>query len=355
MLRACSVRVWGHVLNSIRLNSHARATLEALRHDAARGAADAQLALGSRLLVGSGVPIDTEEGIALVRAAAGQGHAPAFNLLATLTAVGAWTPHSWPQALEFLVQAAGLGDEDARAQLMLIGDGELAAAVAGGGVPRPWRSLRDSADLERFVQPPQPVQVCESPRIWTAKGLATPAECGWLIERARDKLKPAKMYNRIEGAPRFDAIRNNSDYFFDVVESGVLLALLRQRISLLVSLPVPHMEPPQVLHYAPGQELRAHYDTLRIDDKGFGADGSYEGDRVVTVLLSLNDAYEGGDTHFIRADYRYRGRTGDAVFFANVRGGEPDRMSLHSGTPVTSGEKWLLSQWIHDRPFTAVM
>lgn len=329
--------------------------LAPLRAAAARGEAAAQLDLGSRLLVGKDAPVDTEEGIALVRAAAEQGHAPAFNLMATLTAVGAWTQHSWPQALAFLVQAAGLGDEDARTQLMLIGERDLAAAVARGTVERPWRRLRDSADLERFVQPPAPVQVCDAPRIWTAKGFATPAECAWLMDRARDRLKPAKMYNRAEGAPRFDAIRNNSDYFFNVVESGVLLALLRLRISLLVSLPVPHMEPPQVLHYAPGQELRAHYDSLKIDNQGFGADGSYEGDRVVTFLLSLNDDYEGGDTHFVRADYRHRGKAGDAVFFANLKAGVPDKMSLHSGTSVTRGEKWLLSQWIHDRPFTATM
>jgi len=34
-------------------------------------------------------------------------------------------------------------------------------------------------------------------------------------------------------------------------------------------------------------------------------------------------------------------------------GGKPDPLSEHAGLPVTSGEKWLLSQWIRDRPVGA--
>ena len=327
-----------------------------LRAAAERGDPAAQLELGGRLLVGrDGITAEPAEGMQLVRTALEQGHAEAFNLMATLTAAGAWTEHSWPRALDLLCAAAERGSADARTQLRLIaGDRDLAAAVERGadtGVDV-WRRLRASADLERFVQPPQPVPKCNSPRIWTADGFATPGECDWLIERARDKLQPAKMYDRAERVTRFNAIRNNSDYFFNVVESGLLMVLLRVRISLLVSLPVPHMEPPQMLHYAPGQELRAHFDFLRDNNSPYG-ENNYQGNRVVTFLLYLNEGYEGGHTHFIRADLRHRGRRGDAVFFANLKGGEPDRMSLHSGTAVESGEKWLLSQWIHDRPFTA--
>jgi predicted 2-oxoglutarate/Fe(II)-dependent dioxygenase YbiX len=159
------------------------------------------------------------------------------------------------------------------------------------------------------------------------------------------------MYDRKQKTVGFSAIRNNSEFFFDATEASVVFVLLRIRIGLLVSLPVPHMEPPQILHYAPGQELRAHCDFLR-DGVTAIADG-YAGDRVVTFLLYLNDAYEGGETHFLRPDVRYKGRTGDALFFANLRDGKPDATSLHAGTAVTQGEKWLLSQWIHDRPFTA--
>jgi hypothetical protein len=36
-----------------------------------------------------------------------------------------------------------------------------------------------------------------------------------------------------------------------------------------------------------------------------------------------------------------------------MREGKPDPQSLHGARRVTKGEKYILSQWIHDRPFKA--
>jgi prolyl 4-hydroxylase len=309
------------------------------------GNGDATLQLGRRLLIGDGVNSDPQHGIAMIAEAANRGEPEACNLLATLTAAGAWTQQSWPRALDLLLQAAEGGSSDAREQLLLLSTNENASS---------WRELRESIDLERFVTPRQPQQICDSPRVWRADGFATPAQCDKLIALAQGKLAPAKMYDRARHTVQFNAIRTNSEFLFDITHANVMLVLMRIKIGLLVSLPVPHMEPPQILHYAPGQELRAHYDFLRDSGQaGYGRNGSYNGDRVVTFLIYLNDNYEGGNTEFVKAGLRYNGRKGDALFFTNLRDGKPDPMSLHCGTPVTQGEKWLFSQWIHDRPFAA--
>jgi prolyl 4-hydroxylase len=314
--------------------------------EAANDEASGMRCRGRRLLVGDDeVAADPAKGIALLQEAAQSGDAEAYNLLATLAAAGAWMPQSWPRALDLLQKAAEFGSDDAREQLILL-------AQDGAKTPD-WRALRRSIDLERFVVPPQPRQISDAPRIWRAGGFATPALCDRLIARARDNLRPAKMYHRGRGTVQFDAMRTNSEFVFDITHSGVVLVLMRIRIGLLVSLPPPHMEPPQILHYAPGQELRAHFDFLRGDRAGLGRDGSYRGDRLVTFLLYLNDDYEGGETEFLKTGLRHRGRKGDAIFFANLKDGAPDPMSLHRGNPPTRGEKWLFSQWIHDRPFTA--
>ncbi|HTT97806.1 MAG TPA: 2OG-Fe(II) oxygenase [Rhizomicrobium sp.] len=313
-------------------------------HVGATHADHSALDLGRRLLIGEGMSADPQRGLSLIRDAARQGSADACNLLATLTAAGAWTEQSWLRALDLLQQAAERGSIDAREQLTLLATDPNASS---------WRARRESIDLERFVTPPQPQQICGSPRIWRADGFASPAQCDRLMARAHGKLAPAKMYDRVRHTVQFNAIRTNSEFLFDITQASVMLVLMRIKIGLLVSLPVPHMEPPQILHYAPGQELRAHYDFLRAGEAGYGRDAAYCGDRVVTFLLYLNDGYEGGETHFPKADLRYKGRKGDAIFFANLRSGRPDPMSLHSGTPIVRGEKWLFSQWIHDRPFTA--
>lgn len=72
--------------------------------------------------------------------------------------------------------------------------------------------------------------------------------------------------------------------------------------------------------------------------------------REYTVLVYLNTEYDGGDTDFPIARWRHRGGKGDALIWRNVTPTlELDRNTLHAGRPPTSGEKWVLSQWIRGR------
>ena len=79
------------------------------------------------------------------------------------------------------------------------------------------------------------------------------------------------------------------------------------------------------------------------------------GQRAVTALVYLNDGYEGGETDFPELGWKYRGRKGDALLFWNLTPqGEPEPRTLHAGLPPTSGEKWLYSKWIRQKPFPLV-
>ncbi len=273
-----------------------------------------------RMLVGRDIPFAPEQGVAIIEAAAAREEADALCTLAALRAAGAWTRPSWPEAL----------DLDDR-----------------------WRWLKDSIDPESWVTPRPAVQVCESPRVWTAENFATPELCEWLITRAAGRFKPALMRDVTTGVAKALDSRTCSDFVFDIVEGGLVMLLLRIRISNVTSIPVPHMEPPQIFHYLIGEEIKAHHDFLFDGKRGYGADASYQGDRLATFLMYLNDGYEGGDLEFPKGGYRYKGKVGDGIFFASQRDGKPDPTSLHAASPVTRGEKFILSQWIHDRPFTA--
>ena len=324
-----------------------------LRNAVKAGDVSAMSALGARLLVGRDAPFEPQEGLALIERAAASDDAEAISLLATLKAAGAWTQQSWPDALRLLHRAAELGSRDSREQLIMLASDIDAAAEARAGQIRGdvWGRLHESINLERWVVPPMPQAVSEAPRIWTVRGFATPEICRWLVSRCQGRLTPSQMFDGQRA--RFLATRTCSDFPFTIIDGGVLMVLLRIRISLAVSLPVPHMEPPQIFHYAAGQEIKAHYDSLYDSEHGYGQAGAYRGDRLATLLLYLNDDYEGGELEFPHTGFRHRGRTGDAVFFASLRDGKRDRLSLHAALPITAGEKYILSQWIHDRPFTA--
>jgi hypothetical protein len=327
--------------------------VEELRRAAHAGGVASMTALGTLLLTGRDAPFEPQEGARLVASAAERGDAQAMSVMATLKGAGAWTSQSWPEALDLLERAAEAGAADAREQLVLIaGDQSLAdRARRSENIPHLWRRLRNSVDLEQWIQPPASRQVWDWPKIWTAENFTTPELCAWLVSRAKDKLRPSMMFNGQR--PVFLASRTCSDFAFTLVDGGVVLLLLRIRISVATTLSIEQMEPPQIFHYALGQEIKAHYDSLYDKEHPYGRDGTYQGDRLATFLMYLNDDYEGGDLDFVKVGFTYKGKTGDGIFFASMREGKPDPQSLHGARPVTKGEKFILSQWIHDRPFKA--
>ena len=68
----------------------------------------------------------------------------------------------------------------------------------------------------------------------------------------------------------FLATRTCSDFSFSVVEGGVVMLLLRVRLSLLTGLKIEQMEPPQIFHYSVGQEIKPHYDSLYDGEHPYG-------------------------------------------------------------------------------------
>jgi hypothetical protein len=327
--------------------------IEQLRRAAEAGDVPSMTTLGTELLIGRDAPFEPEEGARLIASAVERGDAQAMSVMATLKGAGAWTSHSWPEALALLQRAAEGGVADAREQLVMLADDQSLADQArrGESVPDLWRRLRESIDLEKWVAPAEPKQVCDWPKIWTAEHFTTPEICAWLIGRGKANLHPAMMFDGQKTV--FLAIRTCSDFAFTLVDGAVLLLLLRVRISLLTGLKTEQMEPPQIFHYALGQDIKAHYDSLYDREHPYGRDGTYQGDRLATFLMYLNDDYEGGDLDFVKVGYSYKGKTGDALFFASMREGKSDPQSLHGARPVTRGEKFIFSQWIHDRAFKA--
>jgi prolyl 4-hydroxylase len=72
---------------------------------------------------------------------------------------------------------------------------------------------------------------------------------------------------------------------------------------------------------------------------------------VVTFLIYLNDDYLGGETEFPRVGVSHKGRRGEGLFFVNaLDDGAADLRTLHAGRSPASGAKWIVSQFMRDRP-----
>lgn len=264
-------------------------------------------------------------------AAADAGDAEAAHLLAVLAAMGLGLPQDWRAALERLSQAAALGHPTAGRQLALL-------------------SGRGSVDMAAWLTAPAPRPLVDGPAIFVIDGFLPDAVCDWLKDRADAMTEPALVYDPETGEGRRESVRTNEAAQFALERMDVVLAVVRERIARAAGLPVPGLEWTQVLHYAVGQTFDWHFDWLDPALPGHAADLTARGQRIATCLVFLNDDFEGGETAFEAGGLRHRGRKGDALLWANtLPDGSIDRRTRHAGLPPTSGEKWVLSQWLRGR------
>jgi hypothetical protein len=305
---------------------------------AERGDLPALVSLAKNLLAQR--PVRAQLGVNMVRSAAERGDAEALHICAIIASQDVNLHARWTVALDFLGRAAEKGSALARRELQLLARSEATT--------QSWRDLARCVNIEPLLRPAPAHVRFESPRIITCEGFASAAECDWLIERAKPRLKAAEVYDpHGQGGLRADDIRNNSDTSFDIVRSDLVLMALRERIARLALLHTDEFEPTMVLHYTPGQQFAPHFDFVEAAAPHLADDIAENGQRVATLLIYLSEDFEDGETDFPALHWRYKGRTGDALLFWNVGAtGQPDPATLHAGLQPTHGEKWVLSQWM---------
>jgi prolyl 4-hydroxylase len=333
------------------------------RHDTAvawlKAAADggditAATVLGARLLVGRAAPFEPARGAALIYGAADKGGAEACGRAAVLNALGIGRALDWKAALDWLCKAAERGDVPARGQLaVLTDDAGLSERIARGAPlsENSWRKARRAVDIDGWLSPPAAEEIAEEPRIRVFREFAPAAARIWIVDKAKGRLDALRVYDAEAGGVRADAMRTSRGTGFGLLDTDLVVTVLRARMAAAAGLGAATFEPVNVLNYQVGQQYEPHYDFLNPDQPALARTLALQGQRVATVLTYLNGDYEGGETRFPELDWSFKANAGDALLFFNVdKAGRPVAKSLHAGLPPARGEKWLLSQWIRDKP-----
>lgn len=265
--------------------------------------------------------------------AADEGDAAAALHLAVLCGLGLGGPQDWTEALRRLHQAVAAGHPAALTQKALLAPG-------GGDV-----------DIQAWLTPPTWIVVSDRPHVLSLPAFVSPEICEHIIGQATPGLARAQVYDPATGLGRVDRHRSNSAFAFNLESTDLVLVLLRERIARTAGLPLTGLEPSQVLRYGVGETFDWHVDWLDPAIPGQAIDLAERGQRIATLLLYLNDDFEGGETAFEAGDLRHRARRGDALMWANtLPQGGVDRSTRHAGLPPTQGEKWVLSQWMRPAP-----
>lgn len=187
------------------------------------------------------------------------------------------------------------------------------------------------------------------PRLVVFGALLSNDECDALVECARSRLKPSATFNAETGEDELHASRTSQGVHLPS-DGDALLECVERRIATLLDWPLENGETLQVLHYGPGAEYRPHYDWFDPDAPGAEAALSRGGQRVASLVMYLNTPARGGSTSFPDAGFEVPAVKGNAVFFSYDR---PHAMTrtLHAGSPVLEGEKWVATKWLRERPF----
>lgn len=86
-----------------------------------------------------------------------------------------------------------------------------------------------------------------------------------------------------------------------------------------------------LLRYSPGQYYHEHYD------------GPTESARAISVLIYLNDDYDGGEIEFINFNEKIKPRAGTIILFPS------NYAYRHIAHQVVSGVKYVITTFLHDR------
>jgi prolyl 4-hydroxylase len=226
------------------------------------------------------------------------------------------------------------------------------APVQTGAPPSTHEILAESPNtIETTDRKVDILFALNAPRIILFGGLLSHDECDQMVKLAEPKLTRSTVVNTVTGNYDVHPDRTSRGGHFQRGENA-LVKRIEARISDLVGFPVENGEPIQILHYTPGAEYKPHFDYFDPKLPGNEKVLAMGGQRVATLIMYLNDVEAGGSTVFPEVGIDVLPKKGNAVYFAyTTEDNQLDARSLHGGSPVQSGEKWIATKWIRQRQY----
>lgn len=126
-------------------------------------------------------------------------------------------------------------------------------------------------------------------------------------------------------------------------DTDVKVNYLKKKIAAYLGYPIEKGEGLQGQLYNPGEYFKPHTDYF--DPESYKNHCMSSGNRTDTFMIYLNEDMEGGETNFTQKDISITPETGKAVTWRNLINGEKQYDTLHEGSPVTKGKKYIITSW----------
>ena len=198
--------------------------------------------------------------------------------------------------------------------------------------PRLWRL---SSAKERPVQ------------LYIQDGFLSGDECRQLREKIDAGCYPSPLYEK----DKYEGVRTSQSCNLNVYDP--LVAYIETRIADLLGMDRSWGEPLQGQRYEVGQCFKEHADFFYVDQPYWAEYEPQGGQRTWTAMIYLNEPAAGGATGFKFLEQQVEPKTGRILIWNNMaEDGSPNPWTLHEGTPVEDGVKYIVTKWYRERPFT---
>jgi prolyl 4-hydroxylase len=244
------------------------------------------------------------------------------------------------------MQAVGYSAANARNLVTNAFNGAGATSDDSLQVSSAWQKI---AQKRSEINSIKPVIALDSPRLMVFDHFLSDTECDTLISLSQAKMQDSTVLDPETGQFVLHPERTSRGTYFEHQSSPVIIAI-ENRISQLFGFAVNQQEAIQILHYAVGREYRPHFDFFPPDETGSQQAIAEAGQRLATLIMYLNTPTEGGTTDLPNIGLSVTAKKGSAIYFENIDlQGQPNNDTLHAGTPVLAGEKWIATKWLRER------
>lgn len=173
-------------------------------------------------------------------------------------------------------------------------------------------------------------------------------ECARLIAMIDRVAKPSELFDQEAYAAGF---RTSYSGNFDPDDSFV--KSVSRRIDDLLGVNPKTGETIQGQRYLPGQQFKPHNDWFYTTEEYWQLERKRGGQRSWTAMAFLNEVEEGGETHFTEVGVKIEPKPGVLLVWNNaLPDGTPNENTMHAGTPVVRGSKYVITRWYRTRKWS---
>ena len=171
-------------------------------------------------------------------------------------------------------------------------------------------------------------------------------EITYIIESSKPKFRESKLVTGYS-----EKVRKSETAWLS--KNDPVIASIIKRVCSITHIPFENAEKIQVVKYQPNGFYTRHYDASCDDKKECVEFEKNGGQRMVTMIIYLNDDFTGGTTEFPNLKTEFQPKKGNGLLFYSLQknGNKCHPKSLHAGKPVKTGEKYIANVWLREKPY----